>query len=125
MKAVRNKLTAILAIIFIVASQSLSANELTMRNTVMSDNAIPLEVKTIVWNEFDRHISKEERLFHDGITPYVFTLSNKSTYMIFELNSDTDETQLVMLVRVRDETGLIDFLWAKEMGTIQHNAKLD
>ena len=125
MKTVNKKLTTILAIIFIFASQSLSATELTVRNTVMSDNAIPLEVKTIVWNEFDRHISKEEQLFHDGITPSVFTLSNKSTYMIFELNSDTDETELVMLVRIRDETGLIDFLWAKEMGTIQQNAKLD
>ena len=119
------KLAATLAIIFIFASQSLSATELSTRNTVMSDNAIPLEVKAVVWNEFDRHISKEEQLFHDGITPSVFTLSNKSTYMIFELNSDTDETQLVMLVRIRDETGLIDFLWAKEMGRSQQNAKLD
>ena len=119
------KLAAILSIMFIFASQSISATELTMRNTVMSDNAIPLEVKAVVWNEFDRHISKEEQLYHDGITPSVFTLSNKSTYMIFELDSDTGEAQLVMLVRIRDETGLIDFLWAKEMGTIQQNAKLD
>lgn len=119
------KSAAILAIMFIFASQSLSATELTTRNTVMSDSAVPLEVKTVVWNEFDRHITKEEQLFHDGITPSVFTLSNKSTYMIFELDSDTGKTELVMLVRIRDETGLIDFLWAKDMGSNRQSAKLD
>ena len=106
------KLAAILAIMFIFSSQSLSATELAMRNMVMSDNTIPLEVKAVAWGEFDRHANKEDRLYHDGITPSVFTLSNKSTYMIFELNSDTDKTELVMLVRIRDETGLIDFLWS-------------
>ena len=94
----------------------LKAAEVKIKDAVMSDSAIPLEVKAIVRDEFDRHVSKEDRLYHDGITPSVFTLSNKSVYMIFELNSDTDEAVLAMLVRIHAETGFIDFLWAREVG---------
>ncbi|MFQ5432286.1 MAG: hypothetical protein ACE5EN_07245 [Nitrospinota bacterium] len=114
--------TALLAILTLL-SNPVFANELLIENMLSADRSIPFEIKSVAMNEFSRHINKTEPLYKSRISPSVFTLSNNSTYMLFEIAESTGYAHLRMFVQVSDETGQVDLLWAKEMGLHRKTAR--
>lgn len=92
------------------------AEELPIRNMVKADDTVPYEIKAVAINEFDRHTSKMEPLYKELVSPSVFTLSNNSTYMLFEMDDRTGDAHLRMFVQISNETGQVELLWAKETG---------
>lgn len=89
------------------------AEEFPLKRIVEDDFNIPFTIKTSAINEFDRHISGREPLYKDIVSPHLFTLSNNTTYMVFELNGGVS---LVMYLSMSNDTGLVDLLWSKDVG---------
>lgn len=114
--------TALLVITSLLNS-SVSAEELPIRKMVRADKTLPFEIKAVAINEFDRHISKMDTLYKELVSPSVFTLSNNSTYMLFEITDLTGDAHLRMFVQISDETGQVELLWAKETGLHWQNAR--
>ena len=112
-----------LLVVMTLPIHSAFAEELPIKNMVKADNTIPFEIKAVAINEFDRHISKMEPLYKELVSPRVFTLSNNSTYMLFEITDVTGDAHLRMFVQISDETGQVELLWAKETGLQRLNAK--
>ena len=122
----KSTITTIVATLLFVAAlphQALFAEELPIKTMVKADITIPFEIKAVAINEFDRHLSKMEPLYREVISPSVFTLSNNSTYMLFEITGGTGNAHLRMFVQISDKTGEVDLLWAKETGLHRQSAR--
>ena len=123
MKTTIITIAATLLVVITLPIQTAFAEELPIKNMVKADTSVPFEIKAVAINEFDRHVSRAEPLYKELISPSVFTLSNNSTYMLFEITSDTGDAHLRMFVRISDETGQVELLWAKETGLHRQSAR--
>ena len=116
-------IAATLLVVTALPNHTAFAEEMPIRKMVRADHTIPFEIKAVAINEFDRHISKMEPLYKELISPNVFTLSNNSTYMLFEIINVTGDAHLRMFVQISDETGQVELLWAKETGLHRQSAR--